>query len=59
MSTTKFYAYGSWWDKEVIEASTPYAPRMTPAPQPTLKNYETIDMDLFRRMEVLGYVRKS
>jgi hypothetical protein len=60
MSEAKeFFAYGQWWDKEVVEASVPYTPRMSSAPAPTLENYESLTMDLFRRMEVLGYVRKS
>lgn len=55
----EFFAYGCWWNKEVILASTPYAPRMIPAPQPSMENYESITMNLFRRMEVLSHVRKS
>lgn len=54
-----FFAYGQWWEIEVIKASVPYAPRMTVAPVPTLENYENQTMDLFRKMEVLTYVRKS
>jgi len=57
MSEVKeFFAYGQWWDKEVIEASVPYTPRMSLAPAPTLENYEDQQMNLFRRMEVLSYV---
>ncbi len=55
----EIFIYGRWWDVEVILASTPYGPRMTPAPQPTVENYEDMLMTLglFRRMEVLSYVR--
>ena len=55
----EFFAYGQWWETEVILASTPYAPRMIPAPVPILENYESTTMSLFRKMEVLSYVRQS
>ena len=39
--TEEFYANGQWWEKEVILASTPYAPRMVAAPIPTVETYES------------------
>jgi hypothetical protein len=55
--THEFMAYGQWWETEVILASTPYAPRMSPAPVPTVEQYEALDQSLFRRMEVLSYTK--
>jgi len=57
--TDAFFAYGQWWDVEVIKASVPYTPRMVKAPVPTVENYENKTLDLFRKMEVLTYVRQS
>lgn len=53
----EFFANGQWWNKEVIKASVPYSPRMMRAPMPTVENYESITLDLFRKMEVLDYVK--
>ena len=53
--TKRIYIRGQWWDQEVILASVPYTPRMTKAPIPTSESYESITMDLFRKMEVLSY----